>query len=200
MPMSASATVAPDSRVPPRRLQAGFTLLEVLVVVTLMVVISTLMVTAALRGGAQDPAGQAAAQFTDVITLMTENSLFRGELLALRMQNAGWEPLRFDVTTGEFVPLAAPLVATELVEGVGLEWLLEEARDPDRPDIAVAGAALLTDEMDADEKPEPPQVFFFPSGEVSPLTVWLTDQNSGARHQLQIDALGVVKVQTEGAP
>jgi general secretion pathway protein H len=200
MPISASATVAPDCRFSPRPLQAGFTLLEVLVVVTLMVVVSTLMVTAALRGGAQDPAAKAAAQFSDVVTLMTENSLFRGELLALRLQYSGWEPLRFDVTTGEFMPLTKPLQATALVDGVGLEWLLEEGRDRDRPDIAEAGAGLISDDITAGEKPQPPQVFFFPSGEVSPLTVWLTDQNSGERHELKIDALGVVKMQAESAP
>ena len=192
MPTSASVTQGRSNirSIWPR--QSGFTLLEVLVVVALMVVVATLLVSAALRGSTGDPAGTAATRFSDTIALMSEHSLFSGELLALRLSDTGWTPLGFNVADAEFVPLASPLAATELEEGILLEWKVEESRNPERPDIAEVGAALISDELMVEKKQEVPQIFFFPSGEVTPLTVWLVQADSGVSHELMVDPLGRV--------
>ncbi|MCC1498107.1 prepilin-type N-terminal cleavage/methylation domain-containing protein [Alcanivorax sp. 1008] len=174
--------------------QSGFTLLEVLVVVALMVLVATLLVSAALRGSTGDPAGTAAQRFSDTVALMSENSLFRGELLALRLSDTGWTPLGFDVANSEFIPLASPLTETELEQGVLLEWKMEESRNPDRPDIADVGASLISDELMVEKKQEVPQIFFFPSGEVTPLTVWLVQVEGNVSHELMVDPLGRVTV------
>jgi len=205
MPISACATAGAD---PLRRLQAfrhattqaGFTLLEILVVVFLMVAISTVVVVAALRGGGQDDAGKARAELSDTLVLMTEQSLFRGDLLAMRFTDTGWEPLRFDVTEAEFLPLPAPLEAVTLPDNVRLEWRLEQGRDDQGPGIAEAAETLMADDISPDEKPEPPQMFFFPSGEASPIAVWLVDEEAGVRRQLTVDALGVVEIAEDEQP
>src|SRR5690554_5394149 len=128
--------------------QSGFTLLEVLVVVVLMVMISTLLISAALRGSNADPAATAAERFVDTMTLMSENSLFRGELLALRLTESGWQPLGFHVGEAEFVPLAKPLTETKLENDVRLEWLVEQTeRAGERVQIADVGANLISDEL-----------------------------------------------------
>ena len=199
MPISVCATAGADPLRGIRALrystaQAGFTLLEILVVVFLMVAISTVVVVAALRGGGQDDAGRARAELSDTLVLMTEQSLFRGDLLAMRFTDTGWEPLRFDVTEAEFLPLPAPLKAVTLPDNVRLEWRLEQSRDDRGPGIAEAAEALMADDISPDEKPKPPQMFFFPSGEASPVAVWLIDDESGTRHQLTVDALGVVEM------
>ncbi|MEE4252232.1 MAG: prepilin-type N-terminal cleavage/methylation domain-containing protein [Alcanivoracaceae bacterium] len=192
MPTSASVTPGRSNIRSEFPRQSGFTLLEVLVVVALMVVVATLLVSAALRGSTGDPAGTAASRFSDTIALMSEHSLFRGELLALRLADSGWTPLGFNVADAQFVPLASPLTATELEQGIILEWKLEESRNPDRPAIAEVGAALISDELMVEEKQEVPQIFFFPSGEVTPLTVWLVQADSGVSHELRVDPLGKV--------
>ena len=197
MPTSASVTPGRSNIRLACSRQSGFTLLEVLVVVALMVVVATLLVSAALRGSTGDPAGTAAARFSDTIALMSEHSLFRGELLALRLTESGWTPLGYSVATAEFVPLAAPLAATELEEGVRLDWKIEEGRNPDRLEIADVGASLISDEMMVEKKETVPQIFFFPSGEVTPLTVWLEQVDGDSRHELMVDPLGRVTASGE---
>ena len=196
MPTSASVTPGRSNIRSASPRQSGFTLLEVLVVVALMVVVATLLVSAALRGSTGDPAGTAAARFSDTIALMSEHSLFRGELLALRLSDSGWTPLGFNVANAEFVPLAPPLTQTELEQGIRLEWKIEESRNPERPDIAEVGAALISEELMVEKKEEIPQIFFFPSGEVTPLTVWLVQVDSDVSHELMVDPLG--RVTTSG--
>ncbi|MDF1630243.1 MAG: prepilin-type N-terminal cleavage/methylation domain-containing protein [Alcanivoracaceae bacterium] len=192
MLISASVIPGPSNIRSAYARQSGFTLLEVLVVVALMVLVATLLVSAALRGSTGDPAGTAAARFSDTVALMSENSLFRGELLALRLSDTGWTPLGFDVANSEFVPLASPLAETELEQGILLEWKMEESRNPDRPDIAEVGASLISDELMVEKKQEVPQIFFFPSGEVTPLTVWLVQVEGDVSHELMVDPLGRV--------
>lgn len=176
-----------------RSRQSGFTLLEVLVVVVLMVLVSTLLISAALRGSNTDPAATAAERFTGTVTLMSENSLFRGELLALRLTDSGWQPLAFHVGESEFVPLVKPLSETKLESDVRLEWRVEqEKRSEDNAQIADIGASLISDEVIAGEKQTVPQVFFFPSGEVTPITVWFEHIGTDISHELMIDPLGRV--------
>lgn len=205
MPTSASVIVEADPLRRPQLLsstssQAGFTLLEVLVVVFLMVAISTVVVVAALRGGGQDESAKARAELSDTVVLMTEQSLFRGDLLAMRFTDTGWEPLRFDVTEAEFMPLPAPLEAVTLPDNLRLEWRLEQDGNDQGPSIADAAEALVADDISPDEKPKPPQMFFFPSGEASPVTIWLVDEDAGVRRQLTVDALGAVAITEDEQP
>jgi general secretion pathway protein H len=180
--------------------QAGFTLLEILVVVFLMVAISTVVVVAALRGGGQDASAKALAELSDTVVLMTEQSLFRGDLLAMRFTDTGWEPLRFDVTEAGFLPLPAPLQAVTLPDNIRLEWQLEQDEDDRGPTIAEAAEALTAEDISPDEKPKPPQMFFFPSGEASPVTIRLIDEDTDVRRQLTVDALGVVSIAEDEQP
>lgn len=205
MLISACATAEADPLRRPQLLssassQAGFTLLEVLVVVFLMVAISTVVVVAALRGGGQDESAKARAELSDTVVLMTEQSLFRGDLLAMRFTDTGWEPLRFDVTEAEFMPLPAPLEAVTLPDNLRLEWRLEQDGNDRGPTIADAAEALVADDISPDEKPKPPQMFFFPSGEASPVTIWLVDEDAGVRRQLTVDALGAVAIAEDEQP
>lgn len=173
--------------------QQGFTLLEILIVVVLMAGISTLMVVAALRVGDSDPVAATQGELQDVITMLTERSLFTGEVLALRFSPQGWEPLRFDVTAADFLPLPAPFRPVTLPDGLTLDWQLEQHRDRSHLDIASVAANLLEREsvMLEKDKPEPPQMFFFPSGEVSPLTLWLGETGAASR-EIHVDALGAI--------
>ena len=125
---------------------------------------------------------------------MTEQSLFRGDLLAMRFTETGWEPLRYDVTKAEFLPLPAPLQAVTLPDNLHLEWQLEQDRDDQGPGIAETAEVLMVEDISAGEKPDPPQMFFFPSGEASPVAIWLVDDDAGVRRQLTVDALGVAEI------
>ena len=54
------------------------------------------------------------------------------------------------------------------------------------------GASLISDELMVEKKQEIPQIFFFPSGEVTPLTVWLVQVEGDVSHELMVDPLGRV--------
>ncbi|MFN3713206.1 MAG: type II secretion system minor pseudopilin GspH [Alcanivoracaceae bacterium] len=199
MPTSISGTApAADGRrvLIPASAPRGFTLLEVLVVMTLMVLVSTLLVVGALRAGSGNPVAKASGELVDVFSLMTEQSLFRGDLLALRLDADGWQPLRYDVDTAEFVPLPAPLAPRRLDESVQLEWQLHENRDRDRPSLSQVADILLPEKSDSDT-PEPPQVFFFPSGEVTPITLLLRQIGGDTEQVLLVDPLGQVTLPEE---
>jgi general secretion pathway protein H len=196
MPTSISGTAAAaEGRRPlmPKGASAGFTLLEILVVMTLMALVSTLLVVGALRAGSGNPVAKASGELVDVFALMTEQSLFRGDLLALRLETDGWEPLRYDVDSAEFVPLTAPLAARRLDDAIQMEWQLQENRDRDRPDISEVAEWLLPEKA-ASDAPEPPQVFFFPSGEVTPITLILRHLGGDAEQIVRVDPLGRVSL------
>jgi general secretion pathway protein H len=129
---------------------------------------------------------------------MNEQSLFRGDLLALRLDVDGWQPLLYDIDAAEFVPLPAPLARRRLDASLQLEWQLQERRDRDRPALTEVADRLLPEQSDS-ELPEPPQVFFFPSGEVTPITLLLRQVGGDAEQTLLVDPLGRVTL-AEDAP
>jgi general secretion pathway protein H len=202
MRISTSVTAArPDRRAHCiRRMSSsgGFTLLEVLVVMTLMAAITTLVMVGLLRGNVSgEPSRQQALRLQDVMILMSEQSMFRGQLLALRLQTQGWEPLVYDPTVGDFIPMGSPLGPVILEPSLQIEWLLAEQRDRDQVQIADVGEQLFSEAREESGKDAIPQVFFFPSGEVSPLTVLIRDQESGVESRLDVDALGRVSIPEE---
>lgn len=181
-----------------RRHSAGFTLLEVLVVMTLMAAISTLLIVGALRAGNNSLLRDNAGQLADVLALMNERSLFRGDLLALRLTPESWEPLRYNPDSGEFEPLLRPLALQTIDPSLALEWQFEEQRNRDQPTVAEAAEQLFADE-EADSPPRP-QLFFFPSGEVTPVQIRLREPDSGVELAVLIDSVGQISLQQEEEP
>lgn len=183
------------------RAQCGFTLLEILVVVVLMAAVTTLLAVGASRGSSRDVAEESAAKLRATLELMTESSLFRGELLALRLDDQGWEPLRFEVSSGEFEAMAEPLARYDMPEPLQLEWDMESPRDVSSPqqEISISAAAENLFERPAgSDKPELPQFFFFPSGETSAARFMIRNPATGLEKTLTLDTLGRAALMDDG--
>ncbi|MBL4570451.1 MAG: type II secretion system minor pseudopilin GspH [Alcanivorax sp.] len=187
--------------------QAGFTLLEIMVVVMLMGLLTAVLVSQGNWTSDDRQLEEEAARLEDTLALLNERSLFSGQLLALRLETTGWTPLSYDRVEGEFLPVEdTALKAHRLPPSLELVWELDDLGDEQaslsevaeelvKDDVmSGAGKALLDDEeSDESEQDEDdfPQVFFFPSGEVSPLTLTLRAYDDvEAVQRLRVSALG----------
>lgn len=199
----------------------GFTLLEVLVVVSLLALLAAVAAPVMVNRLGEDDMAREAEKLTARLYQLNEQSLFLGQLLAARLEEGGLQPLRYSLEERGFVPTDADsgsVSALELPPGIRLEWRLEEL-DREGPELADAVSARLADgddddadrnnnsadrdndgadrgdeRGDEDGEDEPPQLYFFPSGEVSPATLWLraVDGDGEAGVRLELDALGGV--------
>jgi general secretion pathway protein H len=187
--------------------QAGFTLLEIMLVVMLMGLLTAVLVSQGNWTSDDRQLEEEAARLEDTLALLNERSLFSGQLLALRLQTTGWTPLAYDRIEGDFLPVDdTALKAHRLPPSLELVWELDDlgedqARLSDVAETLVqddvmagTGEGLLDgeegDESDQDDEVFP-QVFFFPSGEVSPLTLTLRAYDDvEAEQRLRVSALG----------
>jgi len=209
----------PDAK-PRGRRQSGFTLLEILVVVGLVAMLSLAVLVVPVWVDDQRQLDSESASLADTLTMLNEQSLFSGRLMALRVTERGWTPLTYDVGEREFVPAQGNgLQANRLPESLELTWQYDDLPDDDREErVSLQDAAkqlvsddpfggddegLLggdrdgrdgeRDDEEADDDPLP-QVFFFPSGETTPITFTVRsreDVDLEARRRMS--ALGKVR-------
>ena len=186
--------------------QAGFTLLEILVVVMLVGLLTAVIASQGNWTLSDDGIQEDADRLRDTLELLNERSLFSGQLVALKMTAEGWTPLEYDRDESDFVPIQdSSLRPRTLSPGLSLEWQVDSLEDEEISLADVAENLVKQDIMasadegseDKEKQPradkEPPQAFFFPSGEATPLTVTiLSDQEPDVYRRWQITALGLV--------
>jgi len=187
--------------------QAGFTLLEIMVVVMLMGLLTAVLVSQGNWTSNDRQLEEEAARLEDILALLNERSLFSGQLLALRLETTGWTPLAYDRIEGDFLPVDdTALKAHRLPPSLELVWELDDLGDDQaslsevaenlvQDDVMAGAGKELLDEEEGEEsaqdKDDFPQVFFFPSGEVSPLTLTLRAYDDvEAEQRLRVSALG----------
>ncbi len=205
----------------PRTLQSGFTLLEIMVVVGLIALLSAVVVSQGNWTSDDRQLEQESARLKDTLALLNERSLFSGQLLALRLRHDGWEPLAYDIAAADFLPIEdTALKPRQIPPALELVWQLDELADEEQASLSQVAETLVKkdtsldlgedtvgegDEEEArqqdsnresDEEDEKafPQIFFFPSGEVSPVTLAMQSQDDLEQVQRwQISALGQIK-------
>lgn len=180
--------------------QRGFTLMEIMVVVALVALMSAVVISQGSWVSDDNQLDQEVARLQDTLELMNESSLFSGQLMALRLRHNGWTPLAYDREEQQFMPVNRPGVERrDLPASLELVWQLDNSDNLDQrgekqlslKDVAEklveddpmgeAGGALLdkTSQKESDSESDQeddkpfPQVFFFPSGETSPVTLTL---------------------------
>lgn len=211
----------PDAK-PRGRRQSGFTLLEILVVVGLVAMLSLAVLVVPVWVDDQRQLDSESASLADTLTMLNEQSLFSGRLMALRVTERGWTPLTYDVGERAFVPAQGNgLQANRLPESLELTWQYDDLPDDENEErVSLQDAAeqlvsddpfggdeqgLLGDDRDRDEREdgrgdeeedeEPlPQVFFFPSGETTPITFTVRSrQDLDLEARRRMTALGKVR-------
>ena len=201
--------------------QTGFTLLEILVVVMLVGLLTAVIAGQGNWSLSEDGLDDEAARLHDTLELLNERSLFSGQLLALRMESGGWTPLAYDRDERDFLPIEdSSLKPRSLAPSLTLEWQVDALED-DEVSLSDVAESLVKDDMmatpeglardadsddresgeggarnnrDGEEEKKPlPQIFFFPSGEVTPVTVSvLSNDDLDLYRRWQITALGQV--------
>ncbi|WP_323981386.1 GspH family T2SS minor pseudopilin variant ExeH [Aeromonas media] len=150
--------------------QAGFTLLEVLLVAMLMGLVAT-AVTLSMGGARGDrELDKQARRFMATLQQAQEYSVMDGRLLGLRVEESGWQFMsrnpkdrKWQALTGDKIlgQVQLPEEMTLTVELEGFSW----RTDSDEKN-----------EQGRDEKERTPQIFVFPGGELTPFMLTLSQQ------------------------
>jgi general secretion pathway protein H len=156
-----------------RHRQAGFTLLEVLLVAMLMGLVAT-AVTLSMGGAKGDrELDKQARRFMAVLQQAQEQAVMDGRLLGLRLEDHGWQFMvrqgkdRNWTALGDDKVLGPVQLPEDIQLGVelgGLAWQPDE------------------DERGEDDKVASPQVFIFPGDELTPFVLTFTQQVDEERY------------------
>ncbi len=165
MPTSVAGTSNSQSRLARAGSRAsGFTLLEVLVVVVIIGIISSMAVLSVKVLGGDHEMDQEAARLAAVLSQAREEAMLQGRDLGLRLDAQGYDFLKYDTRGERWVAVSGdPLLRERLVpDGVGLQLLLESRDVLLKPRGAqVEGQALA------------PQVVVQASGDLVPFEIRL---------------------------
>lgn len=209
MPISTTANCNTNA---PRR-TAGFTLVEILVVVVMVALFAAVLAPGFFLGDDRDQE-QAGVWLEELLATVGEQSVFSGELLGIHLAEQRITPMRFDPDQQKFVAFGgdsrAGLGARELKDSLRLSWELEavEQHQYDAPPgagygLAEAAEARLVAGEEREDRDRRPQLFFFPSGEATPahLKVELTgDQRQSAPLEITLNALGQARLLRDDEP
>jgi len=192
--ISATGSCNKVESVSPVRRSAGFTLLELMVVLVLIGIIFTF---AMLSFGGDEYAElmeQESHRMTTLLELASDEAVLRGEELAVLFSEDGYEFLVLNEDRWQASGEDGLLKAYTLPADVELR--LEIEGEP--PILTAAAAADDADKKDQDEEePLEPQVFILSSGEMTPFTVILESHQSRFRYHLTASLLGAVSWEVE---
>lgn len=174
------------------RWQRGFTLLEVLVVVTLIALTSAILVPALLRVNTTAPA-DVADQLADTLTELSERSLFLGQVTALEITPQSYMPFYYDVATSTFLPFnETTLQSVTLPESITLAWQPDDSQLEKQVVEGIEQAESSAQKLNEKVRKTVPQIYFLPGGQASSGRLILTAAD-GKVSRLALDALGQVQ-------
>ena len=172
---------------------AGFTLLEMLVVVVIIGIVLSFSVLSLGGDRRGEELDREARQFTELLRLAAEQTVLSGEEWGVQISPDAY---RFLVYTdkGWVVQEEDPLFRERtLTEGTELDVELEGRE-------VVLGANLDTDTKDTADKDDAdklkPTLFILSSGEISPFVMRLSAKETEQRFEVKVDARGVLTVGT----
>ena len=163
--------------------QRGFTLLEILVVVIIIAIIASVAILSIGVLGDDREMELETERLTDTIALLQEQAQLEGRDYGLRIEDAGYEFLRFDgfeqrwADVGEDPWLRPRELPTGLAFELEIEGRLVQLRKPGRPDARI------------------PQLMAYGSGDVTPYRLTLARHDTGRRVTLIGGADGMIEIE-----
>lgn len=196
-----------------RRKMSGFTLLELLVVVFIIGVLSTLFTLSVGLTGSDQQLETETDRLIAVVQLASDEAVMQGRELGMRFYPDGYEFATFQEDFVEYYDIDESDEAAEQQDQsawnvLSGEDLLGQRSLPEGIllELEIDGRSIVLDRQDADdqdaqddendnsERDYQPQIRLFSSGDVSPFLVQLrrTFANKGVR--IEFDAQGMVEV------
>jgi general secretion pathway protein H len=144
--------------------EAGFTLLEVLVVLVIIGIITSMAVVSTGVLGRDHEIQEEARRFVAVAGQAHEEAQIEGRDFGLRFDSSGYDFLEFDALNQRWLPVGGDPLLREraLPVGVQLELLLEDRQIQLKPRAAPS-----------EQRPIEPQVLLYGSGELVPFELRL---------------------------
>lgn len=189
MPISAAGT-STNPRVFPDGRCGGFSLLELLVVATIIAVFAGVAMLSLGTLGSDRILQREAARLQGLIDLLTEEAVLESRDYGLLFSETGYRFYVFDYQTFTWLePIGDRLLAERT-----LEEPLQLSLELDDREVRLAQDF---DTMDINEQPEP-QVIVFGSGEVTPFEVGFFRELNGGRFVLSAEFNGATSVVGDG--
>ncbi|KPZ71382.1 MULTISPECIES: type II secretion system minor pseudopilin GspH [unclassified Shewanella] len=175
--------------------QAGFTLLEVLLVALLMGLTAAAVTMTTNTAGPEQALTKTARQFIATTELVIEETILSGQFLGIVVEEDEYQFVYYK--DGKWEPLTGDrqLAPQQMEEGVMMSLLLDGLPlvQDDEEDESWFDEPLI-DESKEDKKKNPePQILLFPSGEMSTFELsFLTDDANGKEVEVLVvgDSMG----------
>ena len=176
----------------PRRRAGGFTLLELLVVVTIIGLLAGAVVLSTGNVRADRDIEREARRLSSLIELVREEAIMQSREHAILFTPTGYQFYVYDYQTEQWAepPNDALLTPRELDEGIELELLQVEDRN-----LVLDPASLEADEDDDEEDDGPqPQVMILSSGEMTAFEATFLQESIDARITVSADLAGMLTI------
>ncbi len=173
----------------------GFTLLEILIVMVLIAILTAAAINIISFTVRDADAETEARRIAALGTLAAEEALLTGREYGLRIDEEALHFLLFDDVSGQWQPLTDDRIfhPRPIPETLSIELVLEGQ------DVKLGETASAEDtgpEDAGEDVPEPPQLVFLSSGEITPFTLTVVDED-GETWTVEGDLLGRMQIEGE---
>lgn len=184
---------------------AGFTLLEVLVVLVLVGIILSLAVLSFGGTGPRERLDQEARRLIQLVALAREEAILQVQDLALEPSPDGYRFARLESVAAS----GGQATAGAMGQLPGLEWrpitddpLLRQRALPDGHELLLFADApgVAPGGGNGDDDENRPRVYLAPSGEMTPFELRLRDREAGVELRVLGEADGRVRIAEDPAP
>jgi general secretion pathway protein H len=166
----------------------GFTLLELLVVLLLIGIITSMAMLSITLTGRGDRIDGEAQRLTALMRLATDEAVLRTEELALRFDTGNYLFLRYNGDTWEEYA-DQPLTGHLLPDDIEVVLLLEGH------DVVLGESSIEEDNKDDKQQASlKPQILFLSSGEITPFEITLIDRAGDLRRLIKGNLLGDISL------
>lgn len=173
-----------------RRHSSGFTLIEILVVVVIVAMVTSIAILSVNWLGSDRDLDSEARRLASLVTIVQDEAMMQGREFGLEFTLGAYRFVEYDALSSRWVEVFDDrlLRARELPDDVEFELFLESKR------IVLAADPAEIGDDDKDSKEYAPHVLIYSSGDLSPFELALTRMTNQDTLALQADMLGTITI------